>query len=195
MKLKFKLYCCVVLFLAMTVAPALAQFEVTPDHFGDRQTDSRNAASVNPASLQKQIAVQTSLLASYHHQIADQVTAVEQSWRLLISPEGSADEAGESIALSVNQKRLAALVRFLEDPIRVAEANLASLETKQAALMAPAKDHPPAVRHVSRRQRVLMASSPSGSAEPVKHAGASPGSSEGSTKDAESVKHTIALNH
>lgn len=194
MKLKFKLSWYVVLFLAMAAAPALAQFEVTPDHFGDRQTDSRNAASVNPASLQKEIAAQASLLASYHHQIADQVAVVEQSWQLLISPEGSADEAGESIALSVNQKRLAALVRYLEDPIRVAEANLASLETKQAALMAPAKDHPPAVRHVSRHERVLMASSPSGSANPVR-GGASLGSSEGSTKDAESVKHTIALNH
>jgi hypothetical protein len=177
MKLKLTSYWYLVLFLAMAAVPALAQ------------TNSRNAATVDPvAGLQQQIALQTSLLAGYHHQISDQAAVVEESWQLLISPEGSADEAGESIALSVNQKRLGALVRFLEDPIGIAEANLASLETKQAALMASANAHPPAVRHASPQERVLMASSPSGSAGPVKHGALSPRTAEARTRETESLK-------
>jgi hypothetical protein len=196
MKLKLTSYWCVVLFLAIAAVPVLAQFEVTPDQFGDSQSSSRNAAGFSPAAgLQQQIALQTSLLERYHHQIADQVALVEQSWQLLISPEGSADEAGESIALSVNQKRLGALVQFLEDPIRVAEANLASLETRQAALMSSAKDHPSIVRHANPQASALMASSPSSSLDAMKHGRPSSRISDSRTNDAETVKHTIALNH
>jgi len=40
MKLKFKLYLRVVLFLATATGPALAQFEVTPEPFADHQSNS-----------------------------------------------------------------------------------------------------------------------------------------------------------
>lgn len=183
-------------FLAMAIVPAVAQFEIAPDHPGDGPLKNANAADSNPAgALRQQIAEQTLLLEDYRRQIQAQAALVEEARQLLISPEGSADEAGESIALSVSEKRLQALQGFLEDPIRVAEANLALLETRRAALMAPAKDRPPAVQNASGQARVLVAWSPSSSPDRAKQSRLSRQTSEPGTRDTESMKHTVALNH
>ena len=185
-----------VVFLAMAIVPALAQHESVPVRPGDSRSKTGNPSDSNArAALKQQIADQVALLDDYRRQIQVEATLVEHARQLLISPEGSADEAGESVALSICEKELQALERFLEDPIRVAEANLASLESKHAALMASATDRASAIRHASRRERVQTALSSSGSTNPVKHGGPSLGSAEASTKDAETVKHTVALNH
>jgi len=176
--------------------PAFAQFEVNPDRFDDGPS-SAEAQSVSRASaeLSGQIAEQQSLLASYRGKIAAEAALVEQARQRLISPEGSADEAGESIALSVSEERLEKLQRSLADPIRVAETILAGLETRQAALMASATEHPPAVRRASRKATVLMASSRSASLYPAIHGGLSQRASLPKTSDAERLKHPLALNH
>lgn len=143
-----------VVFLAMAIVPTLAQHESVPVRLGDSRSKTGNPSDSNArAALKQQIADQTALLDDYRRQIEVEATLVEQARQLLISPEGSADEAGESIALSICEKRLQALERFLEDPIWVAEANLASLESKHAALMASAF----AIRHASRQERLQTA--------------------------------------
>jgi len=144
-----------VVFLAMAIVPAVAQFEIAPDHFGDSPSKNEDAAdSIPSAALKQQIAEQSSLLADYRRQIQAQAALVEEARQLLISPEGSADEGGESIALTISEKKLQALQRLLEGPIRVAEANLASLETRQSALMASANDRSSTARHAGLPSRI-----------------------------------------
>jgi hypothetical protein len=174
-------------FLAMAAMPALAQFEISPDHFGSDQPNSEKAADSGPAAhLKQQIAEQISLLAGYRSQIETQAALVEQSRQLLISPAGSADEAGESIALSVNEKRLEELKRSLADRIRVAETILAGLETKQAVLMASAKDRPPVVAR--RQARVLKTPARSASLYSGIHNGLPPQTPDSRTRETEISK-------
>lgn len=110
------------LFLAMVAAPAVAQFEVSPDHFGD---DVQKPGSSRPAvSLQQQIGAQRALLATYRSQIKNKAALVRKAQRDLKRSAPGADDSDLKNTLVRQQRELERLRRSLLD----GEAALTRLE-------------------------------------------------------------------
>lgn len=107
------------LLIAFTV-PALAQFEVAPDHFADPE----RSASVK---LQDQIFEQQTALESYQTTIAAKAKDVEEARAFLDTPGGIEDMANAQLRAYQQERELAALRFSLAEPIRVAQAKLAEL--------------------------------------------------------------------
>lgn len=162
---KYKFYVRMPLLVAMLAIPALAQFEVDPDHFDspdqivERSSGhSRKATSRRQDEVRKQIASQQARLESDRKQIEVKAALVEEARQILISA-GSHDGAGESV-FYIRQKELEALQQSLAAPIREAEAVLAALEGERDALVAPATQvTPSAIRRSRRSSRKVLASS------------------------------------
>src|ERR1700760_3092075 len=80
--------------------PAAAQFEVSPDHFDDPPATPVQTSAAQKENARMEMASARAELKKCQKQIEDKAAEVEQARELLLSPAGSADEAGESFALA-----------------------------------------------------------------------------------------------
>jgi hypothetical protein len=106
--------------LIVLAVPALAQFEVAPDHFADPEPSAS-------AKLQDQIFEQQTALESYQAMIAAKAKDVEEARGFLDTPGGIEDMAHAQLRAYQQERELAALRNSLAEPIRVAQAKLAEL--------------------------------------------------------------------
>src|SRR5690349_7887743 len=86
---------------AFLSVPALAQFEVSPDHFEEQQERTKQV-SPQAQKLQTQITEQKALLANYQAQIDARTKELEAMWNDVIST-WPGDEAGQVIAFLYQQ--------------------------------------------------------------------------------------------
>ena len=155
-----KFYRALPLALALMTLPAWAQFDVTPDHFDEQTAVAARAAAPQAMSMQQQqIAAEQARLNGYHKQIADKAAQVEQARQVLTSPTGSADEAGESIALAAQQKQLNNLKKSLAGPMRESELRMARLQKDQNAVVVSSAKTPASVRKLHSQKAVIVAAS------------------------------------
>ena len=141
MKLNARYYCLALLLLMMFAVPAFAQFEVSPDHFDDNPSSSRQADhSKSVTSLRLQIAEQKKLLAGYQDQLLQKSALVTKARQAF----GNSGNAAARNELLRQKSELRELRQSLTDPVRNAQLALARLERQQQAL------HPAAgVRHAN----------------------------------------------
>jgi len=155
-----KFYRALPLALALMALPAWAQFDVNPDHFDAQPAARTMAAAPQAISLQQQqIATEQTRLNGYRKQIVDKAADVEHARQLLISPAGSADEAGESIALAVQQKQLDELKKSLAGPMQESKLRIARLQKDQNAVGLSIAKAPASVHKLHSHKPVMMAAS------------------------------------
>lgn len=157
-----KFYRALPLALALMVFPAWAQFDVSPDHFDAQATTRASAAPPYAMSMQQQkIAAEQARLNDYRKQIADKAAEVEQARQVLISPAGTADEAGESIALAAQQKQLDEVKKSLAGPMQESELRIAQLQKDQNAVLlsSPSAKTPASVHKLHSHKPVMVAAS------------------------------------
>jgi exonuclease VII large subunit len=122
------------------VAPATAQFEVSPDHFDGAPNRVTTQASPQQLELQAQIAEQNRrILDSYYSQIKIKSQEVQAIWQDLIAHR---TEAGQDLALQAGQKELERLRNALAAQITTGQATLAYLENHKVTLRAQARPVP-----------------------------------------------------
>ena len=114
--------------------PAVAQFDVSPDHFDDPPATPAQASVAQKENIRFQMARAQAELKKCHKQIENKAAEVEQARQLLLSPTGSADEAGESFALAERERELKQLKKALAAPIHDAELRIAKLQRDQNAV-------------------------------------------------------------
>jgi hypothetical protein len=117
--------------------PAVAQFEVSPDHFDDPPATPAQTSAAQKEHVRLQMASAQAELKKCHKQIENKAAEVEQARQLLLSPAGSADEAGESFALAARERELKQLKTSLAAPIHEAELRIAKLQRDQNAAAPP----------------------------------------------------------
>lgn len=138
MKLNAKSYCFTLLLLMMFAVPAVAQFEVSPDHFDDNPSSSRQADHSNSVTgLKLQIAEQKKLLASYQDRLLQKSALVAKA-RQALGNSGSAAARNDYFR---QKSELRELHQSLAGPVRNAQLALARLERQQQALRPLAGDH------------------------------------------------------
>ena len=134
MKLKLRFFWFVT-FLAMATVPAVAQFEVSPDHFDEDSSNRRTLADVRPQdALKQQIAEQKALLASYQEQIQRKTAVVNRTGHDVGTSANGANGAAARENFLRQQRELRDLRQVLAKPIHDASVALAGLERKQHAL-------------------------------------------------------------
>jgi hypothetical protein len=139
MKLRF--YWFLMLFVAMAVVRAVAQFEVSPDHFDDSPSVSQKPANSSPAAnLKRQIAEQKKLLASYQDRLLQKSALVTKA-RQALETSGSATARNDLLR---QKSALRELRQSLGGPVREAQLVLARLERQRQALRPSA--HSPEAR-------------------------------------------------
>jgi len=123
------------MFVAMGTVPAVAQFEVSPDHFDEDSSNSRKVADARPLEgLKQQIAEQKALLASYQEQIQRKTAVMHRARYDVGSPADGADNAAARENFLRQQRELRGLRQVLAKPIHDARVALIGLERKQDAL-------------------------------------------------------------
>jgi hypothetical protein len=149
------------------VAPATAQFEVSPDHFDGTPTRVTTQAGPQQLELRPQISEQKRILDSYYSQIKIKSQEVEAIWQDLIA---HGTEAGQDLALEARQKDLERLRTALASQITTAQATLAYLENREVTLRAqawpapvPERLHSASTRSKLRRGTTLQSWVESGS--------------------------------
>src|ERR1041385_5163537 len=136
MKLKARSYWFALLLLLMSAVPAVAQFEVNPDHFEDSSSSSQQVTHSNSAeSLKLQIAEQKKVLAGYQDQLL-QKSAVVAKARQALSNSGSASARDDYFR---QKSELRELRESLAVPVHNAQLTLVRLERQQHALRAAAR--------------------------------------------------------
>jgi hypothetical protein len=124
------------LLLLMSAVPAVAQFEVSPDHFDDNPSTSRQIANSSPAaSLKLQIEEQKKLLASYQDRLIQKSALVTKA-RQALENSGSATARNDFLK---QKSELRELHQSLASPVRDAQLALARLERQQQALRPSAR--------------------------------------------------------
>jgi hypothetical protein len=123
------------LLLLMSAVSAFAQFEVSPDHFDDKPSGSRQADSHSVTSLKLQIAEQRKLLAGYQDQLLEKSALVAKARQVF---RNSGDAAARNDFLR-QKGELRELRESLADPARKAQLALARLERQQQALRPSAR--------------------------------------------------------
>src|SRR6185437_16285527 len=124
-------YCLALLLLMMFAVPALAQFEVSPDHFDDNPSSSQQADhSKSVTSLRLQIAEQKKLLAGYQDQLLQKSALVTKA-RQALGNSGNAAARNEYFR---QKSELRELHQSLAGPVRNAQLALARLERQRQAL-------------------------------------------------------------
>src|ERR1051325_8977805 len=137
MKLNARSLWFTLLLLMMSAIPAVAQFEISPDHFDDNPPSSQQADhSVN--SLQLQIAEQKKLLAGFQDRLLQKSALVEKA-RQALKNSGNATARNDFLK---KKSELRELRQSLASPIRDAQLALARLKQQQRALRPSAR-----VRH------------------------------------------------
>lgn len=145
--MKFQLYRAIPVLMAMLAFPAVAQFEVNPDHFdGSAAENPRISNARGRAEIKQQLAAQQARLTGYRKQIEKQVALVEEARQMLISPAVNTDRADATIALQARQRDLAALRQTLAGAIRYTKARIAAFKTELNAPAAAAPAIHPAIR-------------------------------------------------
>ena len=123
------------MFVAMATVPAVAQFEVSPDHFDEDSANGRKVADARPLEgLKQQIAEQKTLLASYQEQIQRKTAVMERARYNVGSSANAADKAAARENFLTQQRELHELRQVLAKPIHDAIVALNGLERKQDAL-------------------------------------------------------------
>jgi len=120
------------LMLVSFAAPSLAQFEISPSHFGDGDASAARAAAPQQ-QIQRKIAEQKTILADCQTRIqvkSDEIAAVTED----LGVRGN--EAGQAEALWIHQRELESLRAELAPQISTAKAILASLQTEITDLAA-----------------------------------------------------------
>jgi hypothetical protein len=131
MKLKARSYWFPLLLLIMFAVPALAQFEVSPDHFDDNSSSARQANHSNSVtSLRLRIAEQKKLLAGYQDQLQQKSALVARA-RQALGNSGSAATRNDYFR---QKSELRELRESLAGPVRNAQLALAGLERQRQAL-------------------------------------------------------------
>lgn len=154
------LYRALPLALAFITLPAWAQFDVAPDHFDLQAAAAASAAAPQAMSVhQQQIAAEQARLDGYRKQIAEKAVQVEQARQVLISPAGSADEAGESIALAAQQKQLDHLKKSLAEPMHESELRIVQLQKDQNADVVSIAKAPASVGKLHAHKALTVAAS------------------------------------
>jgi len=154
-----KFYRALPLALALIALPAWAQFDVNPDHFDQQAAAIATASSPQAINMQQQIAAEQARLNGYRKQIADKATEVEEAMQMLTSPAGSADEAGESIALAAQQKQLEQLKNSLAGPMMESEQRIARLQKGQSAAIVANAKAPNSVHKLHSHKPLMVAAS------------------------------------
>ncbi|HEY1525553.1 MAG TPA: hypothetical protein VGH51_04880 [Candidatus Angelobacter sp.] len=130
MKLNARSYWFTLLLLMMFAVPAVAQFEVSPDHFDDNPSSSPQADHSNSVtSLRLQIAEQKKLLASYQDRLLQKSALVAKA-RQALGNSGSAAARNDYFR---QKSELRELHQSLAGPVRNAQLALARLERQQQA--------------------------------------------------------------
>ncbi|HEY2915486.1 MAG TPA: hypothetical protein VGK21_19120 [Candidatus Angelobacter sp.] len=141
MKLKARSYWFALLLLVMFSVPAVAQFEVSPDHFEDSSSSTRQVAHSNSAAnlklqdLKMQIGEQKKLLASFQDKLLQKSSLVAKA-RQALEDSGSAAARNDFLR---QKKELRELRESLAGPVRDAQLHLARLERQQQALRPSAR--------------------------------------------------------
>jgi hypothetical protein len=142
----------VLLALAVLLSiPAAAQFEVSPDHFNEPPATPVQTSAAQKENARLELASARAELKKCRKQIEDKTAEVAQARQLLLSPAGSADEAGESFALAAREKELNQLRKTLAAPIHDAELRIAELQRDQNVAPPPATVSTSAHRSVLRK--------------------------------------------
>jgi peptidoglycan hydrolase CwlO-like protein len=138
------------LFVLFFAAPALAQFEVAPDHFPSTDELAVQPASIHAAQREQRITEQQAVVAEYRAQIKakiEQVVAALQGLQLPTSGTGQRD------ALITQQRELQKLLKSLASVVRGAKVTLARLQREQAK----AQSQP---RHTAKHSALVAAARP-----------------------------------
>ncbi len=141
MKLNVKSYCFTLLLLVLSAVPATAQFEVSPDHFDDNPSSSRQSTRSNAVTglklqdLKMQIGEQKKLLTSYQDRLLQKSALVTKARQAL---ENSGSAAARKDFLK-QKSELRELRQSLADPVRNAQLALTQLERQQQALHSSAR--------------------------------------------------------
>jgi multidrug efflux pump subunit AcrA (membrane-fusion protein) len=139
MKLNARSLWITLLLLMMSAIPAVAQFEISPDHFDDNPPSSQQAAqSDSMTSLKRQIAGQKKLLAGYQDRLLQKSALVEKA-RQAFRNSSSATARNDFLR---QKSELRELRQSLSGSVRDGQLALARLERQQQALRASAR-----VRH------------------------------------------------
>jgi hypothetical protein len=155
MKLISKSYWFTLLLLMMSVVPAFAQFEISPDHFDDNPSSSPKAAHSNSAAdlklqdLKMKIGEQKKLLTSFQDQLLQKSALVAKA-RQALGNSGSAAARNDYFR---QRSELRELRDSLASPVRETQLALAQLERQQQALRAAARP-----RHAKGSTTILSAS-------------------------------------
>lgn len=148
MKLKARSYCFALLLLMMSAVRAVAQFEVSPDHFDDNPSSSRQSDhSSSVTSLKLQIAERKKLLASYQDRLLQKSALVTKA-RQALDNSGSAPARNDFLR---QKSELRELRQSLSSPVRDAQLALTRLERQQQALRSSAR-----VRHARGRTTAVL---------------------------------------
>ncbi|HEY2361624.1 MAG TPA: hypothetical protein VGK36_10940 [Candidatus Angelobacter sp.] len=145
MKLKARSYWFALLLPVMFSVPAVAQFEVSPDHFEDSSPSTRQDAHSNSAAnlklqdLKMQIGEQKKLLVSYQGRLLEKSALVAKA-RHALGDSGSAAARNDLLR---KKSELQELRESLASPVRDARLALARLERQQQALRAAARTRDP----------------------------------------------------
>ena len=138
MKLNPRYFYLAVLLLMMFAVPAFAQFEVSPDHFDDNPSSSRQADHSNSVTgLKLQIAEQKKLLAGYQDRLLQKSALVAKA-RQALGNSGSAAARNDYFR---QKSELRELRQSLAGPVRDAQLALARLERQRQALRPLAGGH------------------------------------------------------
>src|ERR1700748_1911196 len=118
--------------MAMATVPAVAQFEVSPDHFDEDSANGRKVADARPLEgLKQQIAAQKTLLASYQEQIQRKTAVMDRARYNVGSSANGADKAAARKKFLTQQREPPELRQVLAKPIHDAIVALNGLERKQ----------------------------------------------------------------
>jgi hypothetical protein len=129
--MKLRSYWFLMFFLVMAVVPAVAQFEVSPDHFDDGPSISQKLDNSSPAAnLKRQIAEQKKLLASYQDRLLQKSVQVAKA-RQALENSGNATARNDLLR---QKSELQELRQSLAGPVHHAKLVLARLERQQQAL-------------------------------------------------------------
>lgn len=133
--MKFRFYGAISVLMAMLAIPAVAQFEVSPDHFDDNPAETPRASnSQRHATIEQQLAKHQAWLRDYHKRIKIQATLVEEARQKLNSLAEDTEREAAKIAVQARQRDLEALQRSLAGPIRYTKATISALKTQRKSV-------------------------------------------------------------
>lgn len=122
--------------VAWLFVPAVAQFEISPDHF-DEPSPAKISRPVKPQTdIHSKIREQQRLLERYNAQIKAKLLEVDAAMEDLIN---HGNQAGRAEACRIHQRELEKLTKDLALPISQAQARLTSLKRELNSVDKPRK--------------------------------------------------------